>query len=131
MIKVQGINHITIAVSDLDCSLDFYTRTLGARLVHQGRTDAYIEWGTIWLCLLQCKDSKDNPSQSMGVDHVAFTVLEEEFDEAVAVLMESNVTVVRGPIERGGGKCINFLDPDGTQLELNTGSLDVRMKVWV
>ncbi len=65
-----------------------------------------------------------------GVDHVAFSIEEADFDSAVEQLVSAGVTVVRGPVERGLGRAINFLDPDGTQLELYTSSLQRRMTVW-
>lgn len=65
-----------------------------------------------------------------GVDHVAFTIDEAEFDEAACKLEEAGVPIVRGPIRRGIGRSINFLDPDGTQLELHTSNLRERMTVW-
>jgi hypothetical protein len=37
---------------------------------------------------------------------------------------------VRNPVERGGGMTVNFLDPDGTELELHTGDLRRRVEVW-
>ncbi|PTX64350.1 metallothiol transferase [Melghirimyces profundicolus] len=130
--KVSGFNHVTIRVTDLKASLHFYVEVLGMELVHRGRLDAYLEWGTAWVCLIEREGEairEENPGP--GVDHVAFSIAEEDFDEAVEQLRLHRVPVVRGPVERGGGRVINFLDPDGTQLELNTGDLRGRMKVWV
>jgi RimJ/RimL family protein N-acetyltransferase/catechol 2,3-dioxygenase-like lactoylglutathione lyase family enzyme len=126
---VKGFSHVTIDVSDLEKSLDFYVRTLGMTLVHHGRRDAYMEWGTAWICLQERQEMLPQRPQ-LGVDHVAFYVEPEGFHEAVEALRRSNVPIVRGPVERGGGWTVNFLDPDGTQLELHTGTLYERMKVW-
>ncbi|MGG1571902.1 VOC family protein [Fictibacillus sp. NRS-1165] len=131
MVKILGVNHITFAVKNLSRSLDFYQTVLNAVLVHKGRTDAYLEWGPVWICLLERGEAKKADSKSAGVDHAAFTVHENDFDQAVGVLKSNDVKIVRGPIKRGGGRCVNFLDPDGIQLELNTGSLAGRMENWV
>lgn len=48
--KVQGFNHVTVNVSDLSRSLNFYTGILGLQLIHKGNTDAYLEWGSAWIC---------------------------------------------------------------------------------
>lgn len=128
--KVIGFNHVTIRVSDLQQSLGFYREILGMDLIHQGRRDVYLEWGTAWVCLMERKGERRDDMAGLGVDHVAFTIAEEDFDEAVEKLREHRVTILRGPMERGGGRVINFLDPDGVQLELYTGSLEERMKVW-
>ncbi len=44
--RVTGFNHVTIRVSDLQTALRFYRDTLGMKLVHLGRSDAYLEWAT-------------------------------------------------------------------------------------
>ncbi|MFC4076183.1 VOC family protein [Salinithrix halophila] len=129
--RVTGFNHVTIRVSHLEESLAFYQDILQMELVHRGRTDAYLEWGEAWVCLVEKKGEKSLAESSLGVDHVAFTIDEEDFDRAVHRLHTCRVPIVRGPEERGGGRVINFLDPDHTQLELNTGNLRERMKVWV
>ncbi|WP_139492907.1 VOC family protein [Brevibacillus dissolubilis] len=128
--RVKGFNHITIRVSDLERSLSFYEGVLQMELVHRGRTDAYLDWGGAWVCLIEKQDLVQMDEHILGVDHVAFSVEDDDFDEAVAILMKHEVPVVRGPIERGLGKTINFLDPDGTQLELYTSNLQRRMTVW-
>ncbi|GMA60641.1 hypothetical protein GCM10025859_10810 [Alicyclobacillus fastidiosus] len=46
-------------------------------------------------------------------------------------LRQKCVRVIRGPVERGGGWTINFLDPDGTQLKFHTATLADRMTDWV
>lgn len=129
--KVTGFNHVTIRVSNLQRSLNFYRGILGMELVHQGRRDVYLEWGTAWICLLEREGERMDASAGPGVDHVAFTIADEHFDDAVERLREYQVRMIRGPMERGGGRVINFLDPDGTQLELYTGNLEGRMKNWV
>nr|WP_220185882.1 VOC family protein [Paenactinomyces guangxiensis] len=121
---------MTIRVSDLQQSLAFYCDLLGMRLVHQGRTDAYLEGGNAWVCLLE-KSGHTQPEELwLGIDHVAFSIDEQDFAEAVQVLQEHRVPIIRGPFERGGGLSVQFPDPDGTVLELFTGSLEKRMKNW-
>lgn len=128
--KVTGFNHVTIRVTDLERSLNFYQDVLGMRLVHHGRKDIYLVWGTAWVCLIERDRKAEEGSQEPGVDHVAFSISEEDFDDAVALLQKAKAPVVRGSVERGLGRVINFLDPDSTQLELNTGNLKKRMTVW-
>ncbi len=128
--KVKGFNHVTIGVSNLATSLSFYTDVLGMKLVHLARHDCYLEWGNAWVCLVERKGQERTGEPGVGVDHVAFSIDEEDFDEAVLTLRKHHVTIVRGPVERGQGRAINFLDPDQTQLELYTSNLHRRMEVW-
>jgi catechol 2,3-dioxygenase-like lactoylglutathione lyase family enzyme len=130
MIKVYGINHITIKVSCLERSVEFYRDILGAKLVHKGNTDVYLDFCGTWLCLLEMKNAKPIDKDRIGVDHFAFTIEEEQFSEAVEQLKQNKVHITRGPMERGGGKTVSFIDPDGNGMELYTGSLYGRMKNW-
>jgi metallothiol transferase len=130
MIKIQGINHITIKVSSLNRAAEFYVDILGAKIVHKGNTDIYLDFGGIWLCLLEIKNAKPIQQEQAGVDHIAFTVTEENFSKAVETLVECKAPITRGPVQRGGGWTISFTDPDGNELELYTGSLYERMKNW-
>lgn len=128
--NVQGFNHITINVSNLETSLSFYVDRLGMTPVHKGERDCYLEWGTAWICLQQRPDYQQQREQEIGIDHVAFSIQEAFFHDAVSHLKNENIEIVRGPVKRGSGWTVNFLDPDGTQLELHTSTLEERMKVW-
>jgi len=131
MIPVTGFNHVTLKVNDLAQSLPFYLDVLGMKLVHRGLSDVYLEWGTAWICLLQRPNAPlGAKSCTSGMDHLAFSIAEADFPAAVVRLQQEGVPIVRGPICRGGGWSINFLDPDGIELELFTGTLAERMKVW-
>ena len=131
--NITGFSHVTITVCDLPASLRFYVDLLGMRLVHRGEHDAYLEWGAAWLCLQErAREHGLTPGQgpAWGVDHVAFHIDGADFDAAVDALRQAGVTIVRGPVQRGLGWSVNFLDPDGVQLELHTSTLAERMTVW-
>ncbi len=127
---IKGFNHITLNVNALDESLLFYEGILGMKKVHLGNTDAYLESGSAWICLLEKKNLKTAENEVPGVNHFAFSVDKEDFNYFVQRLKEFQVPIVRGPIERGGGLVVNFLDPNGIELELNTADLKTRMKEW-
>lgn len=127
--SIKGFSHVTIDVSSLEVSLRFYVEILGLRLVHRGHIDAYLEWGTAWVCL-QERPEIPAQQQQLGVNHVALYIAPDAFHAMVNTLRAADVHIVRGPVERGGGWTVNFLDPDRTQLEFHTGTLAERMKVW-
>ncbi|MEK3905377.1 MULTISPECIES: VOC family protein [unclassified Paenibacillus] len=128
--KVTGFSHITLLVSDLKMSLEFYHGILGMKVRHHGRIDAYLEWGSAWVCLVERTEAEEQPGGFAGMDHVAFYIAEDDFKEAVGILQKHQVEIVRGPVQRGTGWSVNFLDPDRIQLELHTSTLDERMQVW-
>lgn len=128
--RVEGFSHVTIRVKDLNNSLKFYCDVLGMRVRHRGSKDVYLEWGKAWVCIIERTNFEGIMKEYLGTDHIAFYISEEYFQDAVETLHNNQITIVRGPIRRGIGWTINFLDPDGTELELHTATLEQRMSVW-
>ena len=126
MPNVLGLNHVTLNVSNLERSLEFY-QNLGAILVHKGKRDAYIEWGPTWICLQERPEFAMISEKHIGFDHVAFSVAYKDFDEAVQSIKDH---IEKGPLERGIGRSVYFNDPDGNLLEFHTSNLKERMSVW-
>ena len=52
MNPITGLNHLTLAVSDLERSVRFYSGLLGFSLRMRGLSSAYLEAGTLWLALV-------------------------------------------------------------------------------
>ncbi|WP_124726611.1 VOC family protein [Staphylospora marina] len=127
--KVTGFNHLTLKVRNLEESLPFFLDVLGMRPVHRGRKDAYLEWGDAWICLLE-RDVTGVTGREAGMDHVAFSIREEDFPDAVERLRKRGVAFIREPVRRGGGWSVQFSGPDGIVLELFTGNLARRMENW-
>jgi catechol 2,3-dioxygenase-like lactoylglutathione lyase family enzyme len=128
MFETKGINHITIFVSDYKRSLEFYREVLRMRVVHDGGHYAYLESGSTWICISGDPIGQERPPQLKQL-HLALTVDEADFDKAVQHLRDNGVTIIRGPITRGVGKTVNFLDPDGIEWEFHTSNLAERMNV--
>jgi len=143
--KVTGLAHFALEVSDLERSVKFYidafrTREL-KRLgfseedIKKGRTrHVNIEIGNAVVTLFESRERHkleprgfllDNPRDWSPYRHFAFTVPAEEFDQWVTHLREVAPRygqTVFGPKAHGGGSrglSIYFDDPDGYHLELN------------
>ncbi|MCR8994936.1 VOC family protein [Brevibacillus laterosporus] len=129
-IGVVGFSHVTLQVSNLEQSLRFYCEKLQMKMVHQGRTDAYLEWGSAWICLLERPEIFPIKLEQQHLHHCAFYINEENFDIAVDLLRKREIMLVKGPIFRGGGKSVYFHDPDKIMLELHTSTLHQRMSNW-
>ena len=52
MNTITGLNHLTLAVGDLDRSVAFYSELLGFSIRMRGPSSAYLEAGTLWLALV-------------------------------------------------------------------------------
>lgn len=127
---MKGFNHLTLRIGNLQKSISFYCDILGMTLVHRAQTDAYLEWGSAWICLLERKEQTYSNNE-FGLDHIAFTVEESDFHRLVDRIKNQGISIVREPIKRGGGFSFQFQDPDGIILELFTGSLKKRMQNWL
>jgi catechol 2,3-dioxygenase-like lactoylglutathione lyase family enzyme len=130
MFRTNGLNHITLYVENLERSLEFYTEILRMKIVRLGSGYAYLESGPTWFCISeQPQAAAKTETEVRGVHHIALSVSEEDFAAAVEHLRRYNVPIVRGPILRGIGRTVNFLDPDGVQWEFHTSNLTERMTV--
>ncbi|MGV3488663.1 MAG: VOC family protein [Tuberibacillus sp.] len=129
MAKITVFNHVTINVFNLERSLNFYKK-LGAEVVHKGNKDAYLDLGGAWVCLQERPEYDQSHRNHIGFDHVAFSVSENDFQEAVDDLKNNKITIEKGPVKRGIGQSIYFRDPDGNLLEYHTSNLAERMTVW-
>ncbi|MBW4675649.1 MAG: VOC family protein [Desmonostoc geniculatum HA4340-LM1] len=76
---IAGINHITLSVSDVEKSFEFYTKILGCQAIAKWKKGAYLLAGNLWLCL--SLDANTRTSPAVEYSHIAFSVAEQEFQE--------------------------------------------------
>jgi len=83
---IKGLNHITIAVSDIARSVDFYKRILGFEVHVVWEQGAYLTAGDLWYCL-----SVDPPGEKTDYTHIAFTVDRCHFKSFYGTLLSEGV----------------------------------------
>jgi len=133
---VTEIDHVAIAVRDLEESIRFYTEVLGFELKERRRTEgkqtamisAVMKAGPITVVLLQGTSPESQVSRFVehfgpGVQHVAFGVqnLPEMAEELKAAGMEFDTTVISSPGLRqifskrdtGSGMMFEFIERMG------------------
>ncbi|MEW2331660.1 methylmalonyl-CoA epimerase [Micromonospora chersina] len=124
-IGLRRIDHVGIAVADLDAAIDFYQRTFGMRCVHtetneeQGVREAMLavgptaEGGCVQLLAPLSPTStiaKFLDRNGPGVQQVAYTVT--DIDAACAALRERGVRLLYEKPKRGTADSrINFVHP--------------------
>lgn len=118
---LQGINHITIAVSNLDRSFDFYTEVLGMKPHVRWDKGAYLTVGEVWFCL-SCDDVKPGGDYC----HIALDIAAHDFAEFAHKLRTANVVEWKQNISEGDS--FYLLDPDGHKLEIHSGKLQSRLQ---
>lgn len=127
-VAVNSIHHITLTVSDLARSADFYTRHFGFQpLVDLGSRRLLTNGHFILAVTLPSNPGAPAPQDDrfsenrIGLDHVSFSVgSRSEMEAAAAYLDEQGIA--RGEIkDLGSGFGIYVMavrDPDNIQLEL-------------
>lgn len=133
--QLRSFHHFALNVADLQASRQFYGEVLGLHelqgdeipatlksLVAEGKvTNFRLPNGAI-LDLFYEPDltpADPNPKQQFTrASHLAFDIVAEAFDEAVAVLRANAVVIDHGPVSRPTGRGIYFYDPDGFLLEI-------------
>lgn len=117
----SGINHITIAISDLDVSLRFYQQIIGCTPKVKWNKGAYLTLGDLWLCL-----SVDQPSPSNDYSHIAFSISQQELKNFNDLVLSNKLKTWK--TNASEGESIYLLDPDDNKLELHCGDLTTRLK---
>lgn len=118
---LSGLNHITLAVSNLAQSLHFYTQILGFKGHVKWDQGAYLSLGELWLCL-----SCDTPSPATDYTHIALDIAPEHFESFSNQIMAQQIKIWK--TNRSEGQSLYILDPDGHRLEIHVGSLASRLQ---
>ena len=130
MIKVLGIDHVALCVSDLNRSLEFYTKVLGLKIsereYQKPGVEHFLDCGTSLVGLIQ-GDKTGNQHYlqdgGLGGNHFSFRVPTGEFDRIAEELKSQKITITYLK-KREKSWSIYFLDPDGNKLELTSWPLE-------
>lgn len=121
--RVSGLNHVTLAVGDLARAIRFYRDVLGLTLRAEWPEGAYLEAGSLWLCLSLDLQARTAPHPDYT--HLAFDVAEADF-EALSASVQAVAPVWKE--NRSEGRSAYVLDPDDHKLELHVGTLASRLE---
>jgi methylmalonyl-CoA/ethylmalonyl-CoA epimerase len=117
------IDHVGIAVADLDVAIDFYQRTFGLTMVHeevneeQGVREAMMAVGDSGSCIQllaplspESTIAKFLDRSGPGIQQVAYAV--DDVEATATVLRERGVRVLYEHARRGtAGSLVNFCHP--------------------
>jgi len=122
---IKQIDHLGIAVHNLDTSIEYYTQALGLKC--EGREDvasqkvktAFFAVGDVHLELLE-PTSDDSPiakfleKNGEGIHHIAYKV--DDIQKQLSLASDQGVRLIHEvPIEGAGNKMVAFLHPKSTQ----------------
>lgn len=121
---IEKLDHIGVAVSDIDEALKFYSDALGLKCEHVEEVSqqkvkiAFIPAGDVNLELVQATESdsviaKFIEKKGEGIQHIALKV--DDIEETLKQLKEKNIELI-DPVPRIGahGSKIAFLHPKST-----------------
>ena len=114
-LKVTGINHVVLHVSDVERSVKFYKEVLGFESretsVSPERRMSFLRCGMQGLDLFEVAGDVHGGEE---MNHMALNVEADGVDEVVAGLEEAGVAV----FERTRRNSLFIHDPDGHQIEM-------------
>ena len=119
----RHLNHVCIAVRDIDASLSFYARTFGAHggevvdIEDQGVRAALVRVGASQLEFIQPTDPDSGVAKFLdrrgeGVHHICFEV--EGLQDTLDRLQESGVQLIDSAPREGLSGSIAFIHPRST-----------------
>lgn len=133
MAEVQGYHHVSLSVSDLAKSTEWYRETLGfeidAEIEGSGfrRTRLRAPGSGLTLTLTAHEQQSGEPfdERRAGVDHIAFDVGNAEAVQELKGRFEQR-SVVHSDVKQAasGSAMITLRDPDNIQLEVFGGTFD-------
>ena len=124
MFELQGIDHVALAVRDVERAAKWYQDVLGLRRLHEetwGSFPAVVGAGGTSLALfpVQGNDPGDPPGKNViTMRHIAFRVDRPNFERAQLDLKRRRIEVAFQ--DHDIAHSIYFRDPDGHELEITT-----------
>ena len=119
------LDHVAIEVSDMDVSIDFYTKKLGFEFISRNIDEkekeeyCYLKSEGFYLELLH--DNLKNTLQRKEAKrpycpHICFST--ENMENTIKTLQSKNITIIHGPlIIENEATWVYFADPDFNVLE--------------
>jgi catechol 2,3-dioxygenase len=127
MPRLEGLDHVALAVRDVRASAQWYCDVLGLERLHEaawGDTPAMVGVGGTMLALFPVRGAEPKPPPGKDVlaaRHVAFRTDAQSFAEARVELRGRGIEVEFQ--DHGIAHSIYFRDPDGHELEITTYDL--------
>ena len=122
--KLDGVHHIGVNVSDLNRAESFYVNVLGFIVVDRYQEDirhSMLDTGTTKIHLFESTNLEFDDAiirlSEDGYAHLAFGTTRKQFPQIMEELKKHNVPF-RGPLILGKGESVHFKDPDGNYLEI-------------
>ena len=128
--KIAHVNSVELRVLNLQRSIDFYTKTIGLKLLYQSNNRA--EFGTnannVLLKLHEIENGHPTQTRFAGLYHVAYLVpSRKELGSILRHFIKAR-TPLQGASNHGISEAIYLADPDGNGIEIAADTPDSTWK---
>ena len=119
---IDGINHITISVKNIETAFLFYKNLLKLKPIMKSNRSAYFLAGEIWIAL----DQRDKYILPNNYSHICFNISKGHYGKYIKDLRKNGIKEwKRNDTE---GDSIYILDDSGNKLELHFSGIEERIK---
>ena len=107
-VRLFGLNHLAIRVTNVERSRDFYQKLLGLPVIHEGQDNCFLGLGKNFLTLFR--------NQNPGLDHYCIAIPKFSADSVMETLKQQGLN----PRRPSGSDRVYFPDPDGIEVQLSS-----------
>ena len=127
-LKLTGLDHFALNVKDMKQAEEFYTETLGFKVIHRTKTKSglkhiEIDAGNVAIALFESPglnlEKAHKTMTEEGYLHFAFGAPYDQFDATLQNLIQKGVIMDGEPRDWGTCFSVYFRDPDDYELEIN------------
>jgi catechol 2,3-dioxygenase-like lactoylglutathione lyase family enzyme len=119
---INGINHITISVKNIDAAFLFYKDVLRLKPVMKSDISAYFLAGKIWIAL----DQKVQYVASENYSHICFNISKRHYKYFAEKIKENGIKEWQN--NKTEGDSLYIMDDSGKKLEIHFSTLKERIK---
>jgi len=119
---IDGINHITISVKNIDSAFSFYRNILKLRPIMKSNKSAYFLAGKIWIAL----DQRGEYTTSKNYSHICFNISEKYYEKFIQEIELNGIKEWKTNDTEGDS--IYILDDSENRLEIHFSTIEERIK---
>jgi len=123
-IRIKSLDHLVITASDLQATIDFYTKVLGMEHVAFGDNLHAVHFGDQKFNIHDASTDVSPKARNIVPGSEDFCLISETpVSQVIQHLQDCGVTVEQGPVMRSGAagvlESVYFRDPDGNLVEVS------------
>ncbi len=119
---MRKLDFVTLQVSDLEKSKQFYTDKLSFEVIDMGNPDAYIfkfnKGQESGFCIRKPFDNQALKDRELGIGVSLWFAIDEKIEDLFSRLKKEEVSVVGSIKQTPFGQAITVIDPDGYNITL-------------